>query len=410
MTSGGTGAEAIEQAARPTRQHRHDGREGQEHGAGHRGRIAMDGDEREGQQEHGTAQRAIEQEREGVDAAEGRRAEQAERHHRRGRAALVPDEDSQQEDAAGQRRGRRRIQQSRVGQRDHAEGHASQAGEGQQRARPVDAGRRVRIGAFRQVAPGDPERGHAEKGIDEEDRLPSQVIDDPAAHQRPDGGGDGGDACPGADGAPAFTLGEGRADEGKRTGYEQRRAGALHGPGRDQLHDLAREAAAQRRRAEQRNAGDERAAPSEPVAGGTANQHEGREAERVGVDHPLQRARRGHEVAADRRQRHVDHGLIDIGDGGGQDRRRQHPTLLAHRALGPARRMGDSLGLARPRPDGGHALISEAAAASSVRLLSAASAGERKGPVAKQREAEVVLRTDEIDGTQAAHPPSPSPR
>src|SRR6266851_4625017 len=40
-------------------------------------------------------------------------------------------------------------------------------------------------------------------------------------------------------------------------------------------------------------------------------------------------------------------------------------------------------------------------------LLSAASAGERKGPVAKQREGEVVFRTIEIDGLQAPRPPHP---
>src|SRR5260221_12263691 len=43
-------------------------------------------------------------------------------------------------------------------------------------------------------------------------------------------------------------------------------------------------------------------------------------------------------------------------------------------------------------------------------LLSAASAAERKGPVAKQREGEVVFCTNKIDGTQAPQPTSPSPR
>src|SRR5258707_6971606 len=40
-------------------------------------------------------------------------------------------------------------------------------------------------------------------------------------------------------------------------------------------------------------------------------------------------------------------------------------------------------------------------------LLSAASAGERKGPVAKQREGEVVFCTNKIDGTQAPQPEQP---
>src|SRR5260370_27486232 len=40
-------------------------------------------------------------------------------------------------------------------------------------------------------------------------------------------------------------------------------------------------------------------------------------------------------------------------------------------------------------------------------LLSAASARERKEPVAKQREGEVVFRTIEIDSLQASRPPHP---
>ena len=148
--------------------------------------------------------------------------------------------------------------------------------------------RRLGIDAFRQTAPGDPEGGEAEHRVDEEDRLPGQVIDDPAAQQRADGGGDGGEARPGADGAAAFALGKGGADQGQRTGNEQRRADALHRPRGDQLRGIAREAAAQRGQAEQGDAGDEDAAPAQPVAGGAAHQQEGREAERVGVDHPLQ--------------------------------------------------------------------------------------------------------------------------
>ena len=181
-----------------------------------------------------------------------------------------------------------RVEQSGVGQGDQAEGHAGQAGEGQQCARPVDAARRLGIDAFRQTAPGDPEGGEAEQRVDEKDRLPGQVIDDPAAQQRADGGGDGGEARPGADGAAAFALGEGSADQGQRTGNEQRRADALQRPRGDQLRCIARETAAQRGQAEQGDAGDEDAAPAQPVTGGAAHQQEGREAERVGVDHPLQ--------------------------------------------------------------------------------------------------------------------------
>ena len=65
-----------------------------------------------------------------------------------GARPLVPHEDRQQDAAARQGRQRHGVEQSGVGQGDQAEGHAGQAGEGQQCARPVDAARRLGIDAF----------------------------------------------------------------------------------------------------------------------------------------------------------------------------------------------------------------------------------------------------------------------
>ena len=90
--------------------------------------------------------------------------------------------------------------------------------------------------------------------------------------------------APGADGLAAPVLGKGSADDRQRTGNEQRRAHALHGPRRDQMRDVARQATGERCQSEDHDARDEHTAAAQAIAGRPAHQQEGREAERVGVD------------------------------------------------------------------------------------------------------------------------------
>ena len=84
-----------------------------------------------------------------------------------------------------------------------------------------------------------------------------------------------------SDGAAAFTLGEGSADRAREQGMSSAAPTPCRRPRGDQLRCIARETAAQRGQAEQGDAGDEDAAPAQPVTGGAAHQQEGREAERV---------------------------------------------------------------------------------------------------------------------------------
>jgi hypothetical protein len=101
-------------------------------------------------------------------------------------------------------------------------------------------------------------------------------------------------------------LGEGRGQDGERGGRQDRRAEALEGARRDQLALGGRQAAEQRREREQDEADGEDAAAAEQVGHATAEQQEAAEDERVGVDDPGQVLLGEIEVAADRRQRHVD--------------------------------------------------------------------------------------------------------
>ena len=293
----------------------------------------------------------VEQQGHDIDAGERARTKQPERHHRRARLSFVPDERNEQEQAAGERRHHRHVSRSvAVGERDQSEGDAAETGEGQQRARPVDPGRRFRIIALRQMTPCDPERGRCEERVDQKDEVPGQVVDDPTPHQRPGRGGNGRKSRPRADGPAALGLRECGADHRERTRNEKRGADALNRPRGDELRHARSNSAPDRCDGEYREAGHEHSPASKPVAARAADQEESGEAQDISVDHPLNRRGRCREILRDRGQGDIDHRLVDIGDDRGENGRNQHPALLPGRAVDRAARRPDGLLIARPCP------------------------------------------------------------
>jgi hypothetical protein len=100
----------------------------------------------------------------------------------------------------------------------------------------------------------------------------------------------------------------------------------LHGARRDQHPGALRQAADQRRDAEQRHATDEHAAGADPVTERAAGKQQRGEGKRIGVNHPLQAAYAHRQRGADPVQRNIDDGDIELnhdeteagrGDGGG---------------------------------------------------------------------------------------------
>ena len=101
---------------------------------------------------------------------------------------------------------------------------------------------------------------------------------------------------------------------------------ALQAAGGDQRVDVGRQAAEQRGEREPHDADEEDPAPAEPVTQGAAEQDQGGEGQRVGVDRPLQALEPGVEVLADPAERDVDDGRVEHRQAGAQHRGQEHPA------------------------------------------------------------------------------------
>src|SRR5207244_6071302 len=98
---------------------------------------------------------------------------------------------------------------------------------------------------------------YSERKIDEEDRAPGNLLDQPATEDRSNCGSDRAKARPGADSASAIFLAKGAADDGETTGHEQRGAESLDSASHNQRADSRGETAPRRSRAEDDHADDE---------------------------------------------------------------------------------------------------------------------------------------------------------
>ena len=87
---------------------------------------------------------------------------------------------------------------------------------------------------------GQPESDDSDRHVDEEDPLPAQPVDEKAAGQRSDQGGDACGRAPDAHRDAAPLGGEDAGDRGQCLRGEQRRADALHHAGRDEHADAFR--------------------------------------------------------------------------------------------------------------------------------------------------------------------------
>ena len=156
-------------------------------------------------------------------------------------------------------------------------------------------------------------RDHAERHVDEEDPAPVQVLADQAADDRAERQAERPDRPPDADrGRPLAGVGERRGDDREARGHHQRRAEALHRPRRDQHVGAAGQARRQRGEREDDQAGQEHPASAEDVRDPAADQQQAAEHEQVAAHDPLKPADRQVQAALDRRERDVDHVVIEI--------------------------------------------------------------------------------------------------
>ena len=223
------------QAARPSGQREHDQRQGQERRAGRSRRVALDLDQIHRHRNRTTPSAAYSSSVSALASVNGSRAKERERQHRVRRAAF---DDAR---ATRARRSRSRAPTARPGGRRRAA--ATRAV--RRRCRP-GRGRRAPHRASRSVAVRDGsrlssmnlqrQRQHDECKwhVQKEHGAPAHVLDEPAAADRADRGGDRAESRPGADRAAALGLVERGADDREAPRDQERGPHALQRAAGDQ--------------------------------------------------------------------------------------------------------------------------------------------------------------------------------
>ena len=171
------------------------------------------------------------------------------------------------------------------------------------------------------------QRERGERGGDDEDRAPRELLEQRARREDAEGAAGAGEAGPDADRLGPLLGREHAGDGRERAGHEQRGADAHERAQRDELvRRVRRTPTAPTASAEDGGAGDERAAAPEAVAERAGGEQQRGEGEGVGVDDPLLRRLAGVEVGGDARQGVGEH--RDAGD--------DHHQRQAHHGEDPA--------------------------------------------------------------------------
>ena len=204
--------------------------------------------------------------------------------------------------------------------------------DGVERARP-------RIPRFPHGRECEREAGDADGHVDPEHGRPAELPDEQAAHDGPRAEAEPRHARPDPDGGGALLGGIGVDQDGEREGRHQRRAHALEPAADDQRHVAAREAAGGREDREDDEADQIEPLSAIAVAEGAAQDDQRGQGQDIGIDRPLEVARRHAEPALDGGQGDVHDGVVE------QD----HALPDAHRDEGqPASRVIERLGRLAP--------------------------------------------------------------
>ena len=200
------------------------------------------------------------------------------------------------------------LPQPRSGASISAQTIALEAGDREARAGKVEP-RRGHVARVRHQGDGADQRQRHDGHVDQEHAAPVEVLDQEAAGDRADRDADAGHRRPGGDRLRALL---GREDVGQDR--ERRR----HDPCSAETHDRARGDQRRRVRSERRDdgpepehgqPGQERALAPEAVAEAAGGEQQTGEDQQVAVHDPLQLARTGVELLADRGQPHVEDGV-----------------------------------------------------------------------------------------------------
>jgi hypothetical protein len=162
-------------------------------------------------------------------------------------------------------------------------------------------------------APGQPQSGEPDRQIDQEDRAPSGQRDQRTAEEGARGQRQARACRPHRNRAAArLRIGIGMVEQRQRVRHQDGGRQALHAARRDQDRRVRRQRASKRRRGEQRKTRHENVSRAEAVAERAGREDERRECNRVGADHPLQFRNAAAQRGADRVQRGVDDGDVEL--------------------------------------------------------------------------------------------------
>jgi hypothetical protein len=156
------------------------------------------------------------------------------------------------------------------------------------------------------------ERDGDDRDVDQEHRPPPEVLEQEPAGHRAEGDSRSRDRRPHTDCLCPFGRVTEHVDEDRQCPGEDQCCTDPHQPsGGDQLSGGIGERGPRREQPEQHHADLHHALAAEPVSEPTTGQQETGEDERIGVDDPLQLARRGLELGGECGDRDVDDQVVD---------------------------------------------------------------------------------------------------
>ncbi len=288
-----------------------------------------------GDQEEGAEHGEEGQRHPGRGHAEPPVAEQAQVEHRVAGPQLPGREQPEGEEGqaeGGERRGRR---PPLVGALDDGVHEGAQADDRQAGADQVER-LLLRVLRPRDEPGAEHEGGDDHRHVDEEDRAPPEVLEQPAGGDGADGRATAGDAGPDRDGLRPFVGGEDVGEDRQRRRHDEGGGDTHDRPGDDHRGRRVGEAGHHRADEEQGEAGLEGALAAEAVAEGPGGEEEAGEDERVGVDHPLELAGRGVEVAGQGGDGDVEAGVADDDDQqAGAEHGQDRPPPFEHVRVDP---------------------------------------------------------------------------
>ncbi len=256
--------------------------------------------------------------------------EEPQRQHRRGCPQLHRHERRQQHDADAEGRHDPGRGPAGLVPLDQAVDQGQQPA-GRQQGAPQVQPQEAAIAGFRHHPQAQQHQRH-DRQVQPEHRIPVDLVHQQAAEDRPDRQPQRPHPGPDPDRHGSLLAREDVRDDRERRRQHQRRPRAL-----DAAHEDQRLGAGRQRRPggpglEDDHPQREEPPPPEAVAYRAAQEQQPGQDQGVAVHHPLQRRHRGVQVPRDRRQRRVDHRVVQEDHQGRQRHHRQHQPAARGRA------------------------------------------------------------------------------